>query len=95
MNSICLYFQIHQPFRLKTYRFFEIGADHYYFDDYANKRILRKVAQRSYLPTNELFLDLINRFPGKFKVAYSISGIALDQFELYAPEVIESFQRLA
>jgi len=95
MKSICLYFQIHQPFRLKTYRFFEIGADHYYFDDYSNKRILRKVAKRSYLPANELFLKLIKKFPGQFKVSYSISGIALDQFELYAPEVIESFQRLA
>lgn len=95
MKSICLYFQIHQPFRLKTYRFFEVGADHYYFDDYANKRIMRKVAKRSYLPTNELFLSLIKRYPGKFKVSYSISGMALDQFELYAPEVIESFQRLA
>ncbi len=95
MNSICLYFQIHQPFRLKTYRFFEVGADHYYFDDYANKRIMRKVAKRSYLPSNELFLKLIKKYPGKFKVSFSITGIALDQFELYAPEVIESFQQLA
>ena len=95
MKSICLYFQIHQPFRLKNYRFFEVGADHYYFDDYSNKRILRKVARQSYLPANKLFLDLIGRYPDKFKLSFSITGIALDQFELYAPEVIESFKALA
>jgi alpha-amylase len=95
MKNVCLYFQVHQPFRLKQYRFFEIGNDHYYFDDYSNKRIMRKIAARSYLPSNELFLKLAKKFGDKFKVAFSISGIALDQFELYAPEVIESFKKLA
>lgn len=95
MKSICLYFQIHQPFRLKTYRFFEIGSDHYYFDDYANKRIMRKIAKRSYLPSNELFLELIKKYPGQFKLSFSITGVALEQFELYAPEVIDSFKSLA
>ncbi|MCF8230527.1 MAG: glycoside hydrolase family 57 protein [Bacteroidales bacterium] len=95
MNNICVYFQIHQPFRLKQYRFFEIGNDHYYFDDYLNKRIMRKVANQSYLPANELFMRLAEKYPDRFKIAFSITGIALDQFELYAPEVIESFQKLA
>ncbi len=95
MKSICLYFQIHQPFRLRRYRFFDIGADHYYYDDYTNKSILRKVAKRSYLPANEVIMDLIKKYPGKFKVSFSITGIALEQFELYAPEVIESFKALA
>ncbi len=95
MKSICLYFQVHQPFRLKKYRFFEIGKDHYYWDDYTNKRILRKVANKAYLPTNKLFLQLLERYPGRFKLTFSITGLALDQFELYAPEVIASFQDLA
>lgn len=95
MKTICLYFQIHQPFRLKRYRFFDIGNDHYYYDDYLNESIMRKVADRCYLPTNKIILDLIKKHPGKFKLAYSISGIALDQFEIYAPEVLDSFKELA
>ena len=95
MKSVCLYFQIHQPVRLRKYRFFDIGNDHYYYDDYANKSILRKIAKKSYLPANELLLDLINANKGNFKVSFSITGLALEQFELYAPEVIESFKKLA
>lgn len=95
MKYICLYFQVHQPFRLRNYSFFDIGNDHYYYDDYLNESVLQKVAQKSYLPTNELLLKLIKKHEGKFKVSFSITGIALDQFELYAPEVIESFQKLA
>jgi len=95
MRTICLYFQIHQPFRLKRYRFFDIGNDHYYYDDYLNESIMRKVADRCYLPTNKIMLDLIKKHKGKFKVAYSISGIAIDQFNLYAPEVLDSFKELA
>ncbi len=95
MKSICLYFQIHQPFRLKKYRFFEIGNDHYYYDDYTNKSILRKIARKSYLPANQLLLGLIKKYPGKFKLSFSITGIALEQFELYAPEVLDSFKALA
>ena len=95
MKTICLYFQIHQPFRLKRYRFFDIGKDHYYYDDYLNESIMRKVADKCYLPTNKIILDLIKKYKGKFKVAYSISGSALDQFELYAPEVLDSFRELA
>jgi alpha-amylase len=95
MRTICLYFQVHQPFRFRNYRFFDIGNDHYYYDDYTNESILRKVAEKSYLPANKLMLDLINKHKGNFKISYSISGIALKQFELYAPEVIDSFKALA
>ncbi|MCA1746372.1 MAG: alpha-amylase, partial [Bacteroidales bacterium] len=66
MRTICLYFQVHQPFRFRTYRFFDIGNDHYYYDDYSNESILRKVADKSYLPANELLLDLIRKNRGKF-----------------------------
>ena len=95
MKNICLYFQLHQPFRLKRYRFFDVGKDHYYYDDYLNKLILKKVAQRCYIPTNDLLYSLLTEFNGQFKVSFSITGILLDQLELYAPEVIESFKRLA
>ncbi len=95
MRAICFYFQIHQPFRYRRYRFFDIGNDHYYYDDFANESIMRKVADRCYLPANRLLLDLIKQHKGKFKVAFSISGLALDQFELYAPEVLDSFRALA
>jgi alpha-amylase len=95
MKTICLYFQVHQPFRFRRYRFFDIGSSHYYYDDYANESILLKVADRSYIPANKILLDLIKEYGTNFKVAFSISGIALDQFELYAPHVIESFKKLA
>ncbi len=95
MRTICFYFQVHQPFRFRRYRFFDIGNDHYYYDDYSNESILQKVARKSYLPANELMLDLIKKHKGKFKIAYSISGIAMEQFRLYAPEVLESFKKLA
>jgi alpha-amylase len=95
MRTICLYFQIHQPFRLRRYRFFDIGNEHYYYDDYLNESIMHKVSDKCYLPANKLMLELINKYPGKFKLSFSISGIALDQFELYAPEVIDSFRELA
>lgn len=95
MRTICLYFQVHQPFRFRRYRFFDIGNEHYYYDDYTNESILRKVADRCYLPANKILLELIKKHEGKFKVAFSISGVALDQFELYAPDVLESFKKLA
>ncbi len=95
MKTICLYFQLHQPFRYRRYRFFDIGNDHYYYDDFANETILRNVANRCYLPANKLILEAIKKHKGHFKLAFSLSGIALEQFELYAPEVIESFKTLA
>ncbi len=95
MKQVCLFFQVHQPFRHRRYRFFDIGADHYYYDDYSNETIMRKIAAKSYLPTNKILLKLVDKLEGKFKVAFSITGLALEQFELYAPEVIESFQKLS
>ncbi len=95
MRTICLYFQIHQPFRFRRYRFFDIGDSHYYYDDYTNKAVMQKIAKKCYLPANEIILDLINKNKNKFKVSYSISGLAIEQFELYAPEVLESFKKLA
>lgn len=95
MKSICFYFQVHQPFRLKRYRFFDIGSETSYFDDSANRSIMNKVASKCYLPMNNLLLKLIRKHEGRFKVAFSISGTALEQFELYAPKVISSFRELA
>ena len=94
-KSICLYFQVHQPNRLRLYRFFDIGKDSHYYDDFANRTILRRVAQKCYLPMNALLLELIEANKGAFKVAFSISGSVLEQFDRYAPEVIESFRKLA
>lgn len=95
MIDVCFYFQVHQPFRLrKNYGFFSIGSDHHYEDDVNNRAIMRKVADKCYLPTNQLIYDLIQKYEGKFRVSYSISGVCLEQFEMYAPEVIDSFQRL-
>ena len=95
MRSVCLYFQVHQPYRLRTYRFFNIGQDHYYYDDYQNRHIIRRVAEKCYLPANRMMLQLINEFGKAFKVSYSISGTALNQFAQYVPEVIDSFRQLA
>lgn len=95
MRSICLYFQVHQPFRLRTYRFFNIGQDHHYYDDYQNRHIIKRVAEKSYLPANNLMLDLIREYGTAFKVSYSISGTALDQLQQHVPEVIHSFRQLA
>jgi alpha-amylase len=93
-KAICLYFEVHQPFRLKRYRFFDLGLDHYYYDDFSNESILRKVAEKCYLPANNIIFDLITKYKGKFKITFSLSGIVIDQFRLYAPEVLESFRKL-
>lgn len=95
MKAICFYFQIHQPFRLKNYRFFNIGNDHYYYDDFANDDIISRIAERSYLPANRMLLDMIGSNDKNFKVALSISGTALEQLEQYVPECIESMKELA
>ncbi|WP_421919576.1 glycoside hydrolase family 57 protein [Marinifilum sp.] len=95
MKSICLYFQVHQPLRLRRYRFFDIGNNHYYYDDYTNESIMRNIADECYLPANKILLNLLKENKGKFKLAFSITGIAIDQFEQYAPEVLSSFQALA
>ncbi len=95
MTDVVFYFQVHQPFRLRRYTFFDIAVEDRYFDDEENRRILQRVAQRCYLPMNKLMLELIERHKGKFRVAYSISGTALDQMEAWAPEALASFQKLA
>ncbi|MDE6123471.1 MAG: glycoside hydrolase family 57 protein [Duncaniella dubosii] len=95
MKAICFYFQIHQPFRLKRYRFFDIGNDHYYYDDFANDDIITRIAQRSYIPAAETLLRMIEAGNGKFRCAFSISGTALEQFEQYVPEFIDLLKKLA
>lgn len=94
-KTLCLYFQVHQPYRLRQYRFFDIGKNHDYFDDFANKTIMARVASRCYVPANRLMLELINKYDGAFKIAYSVSGIALEQMEQFAPQALESFKELA
>ncbi len=93
MASVCFYFQVHQPNRLRQYSVFD--SDPCYFDDFKNRQICQKVARKCYLPANQLMLDLIRRHEGRFRVAYSLTGVVLDQFEEYAPEMIKSFQELA
>jgi len=95
MRSICFYFQVHQPFRLRLYRFFDIGKNHDYFDEFQNRYIARRVADKCYLPTNKIMLDLIKEYGTRFKISYSISGTAIDQFSKYTPDVIDSFKNLA
>ncbi len=95
MKNICLYFQLHQPVRLRRYRFFEIGKDHYYYDDYLNETTISRLAHNCYMPANKMLLDLIKKHPNQFYVAFSISGTTLDQLKLYAPQVIDSFKQLA
>lgn len=95
MKTICLYFQVHQPWRLKTYRFFNMGVDHNYLDDLSNRAILQKVARQCYLPMNALLLKLIKEQKGRFRCSFSLTGTVVEQFRAYAPEVLESFRELA
>lgn len=95
MKNLCLYFQVHQPYRLKRYHFFDMGKDHFYFDDYLNRLVMQRVSQQSYLPMNNLLLKLIAEKGFNVKVSFSLSGSAIDQFREYAPEVLESFKELA
>ena len=94
MKAICFYFNIHQPYRLKKYRFFEIGNDHYYYDDFANDDIITRVAHNSYIPATEMLIDLIKENGKKFKVAFSISGTAIEQLQQYVPEFIDKLKEL-
>ncbi len=95
MRYINFYFQVHQPYRLRNYRFFDIGNNHHYYDDHANRTILQKVATKCYLPANKVMLEIIKEYGTQFKITYSISGTALDQFQKYSPQTIDSFQKLA
>ena len=94
MKTICLYFEIHQIIHLKRYRFFDIGTDHYYYDDYENERSIGDIAERSYMPALDTFLEMIRSNGKYFKVAFSISGVGLEQLEMHAPQVITKLQEL-
>ena len=94
MKQICLYFEIHQPIHLKRYRFFDIGKDHYYYDDYENERAIQETSRNSYIPALTAMLDMAKKDEG-FKVAFSLSGTAIEMLEQYAPEVIDLLQQLA
>ena len=89
MKTICFYFEIHQIRQLKRYRFFDIGTDHYYYDDYANESAITEIAENSYIPALTTMLEMIKENDGAFKVAFSVSGVGLEMLELYAPQVIE------
>ena len=94
MRTICLYFEIHQIIHLKRYRFFDIGNDHYYYDDYANETGMNEVAERSYIPALNTLIEMAKNSGGAFKVALSISGVALEQLEIHAPAVIDLLHQL-
>jgi alpha-amylase len=92
---VCCYFQVHQPYRLSRYNVFEIGRSQRYFDDERNRAVLEKVAAKCYRPTHRLLLDLVRRHEGRFRVAFSVTGTALEQLAAFAPDVLEGFQALA
>ena len=94
MKTICLYFEIHQIIHLKRYRFFDIGTDHYYYDDFENERSISDIAARSYMPALEVLLQMIKENNGSFKVAFSLSGVGMEQLEMHAPQVLEKLQEL-
>ena len=94
MKTICLYFEIHQNIQLKRYRFFDIGTDHYYYDDYENERLIADIAERSYMPALNTLLEMIKSNNGTFKVAFSLSGVGIEQLEIHAPQVLEKLQEL-
>ncbi len=94
MKTICLYFEIHQIIHLKRYRFFDIGTDHYYYDDYENERSITDIANRSYMPALNTLLDMIRENGQYFRVAFSLSGVGIEQLEYHAPQVIAKLQEL-
>ena len=94
MVDVCFYFQVHQPERIRNYQVFDIGHRSDYFDDHKNRAIIERASQKCYLPANRLMLELISQHGGKFKISYSLTGVWLDQAEKFAPEVIESFEKL-
>ena len=94
MQKICFHFHISQPFRLRTYRFFDINVHHDYFDEFQNSYLVNRLAERCYLPANRLMLELIRKYPEDFAVSYSLSGSSIKLFQEYCPEVIESFKEL-
>ena len=95
MRNICFNFQVHQPFRLKRYRFFDIGNDHYYFDDFQNEEIFKRITRETYIPANQMLLEMIKKSDRTVKVAFALSGTAISQLEIFAPELIDSFVELS
>lgn len=94
MKTICLYFEIHQIIHLKRYRFFDIGTDHYYYDDFENERTITDIAERSYMPALNALLDMIKANDQYFKVAFSLSGVGIEQLEMHAPQVLDKLQEI-
>jgi len=92
--NVCLYFQIHQPFRLREYHVFDIGKSHEYFDEKLNRQVMEKVAKKCYLPATRVLIDLLRKHKN-MKVAFSITSTALEQMERYAPAVISMIRQLA
>ena len=94
MKTICLYFEIHHIIHLRRYRFFDIGTDHYYYDDYENENSITDIAERSYMPALNTLLEMIKANGDYFKVAFSLSGVGMEQLEVHAPQVLEKLQEL-
>ncbi len=94
MNAVSFYFQVHQPYRIRKYGFFDMGQYHDYFDSEKNLQILNKVSEKCYLPANETFYNLIKKYKGEFKISYSISGVFLEQLETWRTDVLDSFKKL-
>ena len=94
MKTICLYFEIHQVIHLKRYRFFDIGTDHYYYDDFENERSISDIAERSYIPALDTLLQMIKEHGKAFKLAFSLSGVGIEQLEVHAPQVLDKLQEL-
>ncbi len=93
-KSVCFYFQVHQPYNLRTYRFFDVGKRHFYYDEYRNRTEMRRCADRCYLPMNDILMEQIKRYGNKVKFAFYFSGIAVEQMQQYAPDALESFKEL-
>lgn len=94
MKTICFYFELHEPIHLKRYRFFDIGTDHYYYDDYANDSKINELAERSYIPALNTLIEMVEKSDGAFKVALSVSGVTLEQLEIHAPAVVDLLHKL-
>jgi len=94
MKTICLYFEIHQVIHLKRYRFFDIGTDHYYYDSFENERSITDIAEKSYMPALEAMLQMVHEHGKAFKVAFSLSGVGIEELEMHAPQVLEKLQEL-
>ncbi len=94
-RTICLYFQVHRPLRLRTYRFFDMGRSHDYLDDAANRAAMQRAAADCYVPANALLLRLLERYEGRFRLSMGLSGPAVEQMRAYAPDALEGFRALA